>query len=97
VTATVGNRTIRAECKKGPLRWKAGSPEYPLVREAFGQLLTVESVGEGDSLVVAVPRTAAFRKLAAKWRNRPLVERTGIQIVLVGRDGMVEGLDIASV
>lgn len=94
VTATVGNRTIRAECKKGPLRKKPGSPEYPLVREAIGQLMTVDIVGENDLLVVAVPRTEAFRSLRTRWQGRPLVARTGIQIVLVGRDGTVEGLKL---
>ena len=93
VTANVGDQTIRAECKKGPLRRKPGSHEYPLVREAIGQLMTVEVVGENDLLVVAVPRTDAFRSLRTKWQGRPLVVRTGIRIVLVGRDGTIEGLD----
>ncbi len=92
VVADVGDRRVRAEAKKGPLIPKAGSPEYPLMREAIGQLMTVEKVEAHDVLVVAVPRTDRFRALADRWRRRPLIERTEIHLALVGRDGGVEGL-----
>lgn len=92
VVAEVSVKQVRAESKKGPLVVKTGSPEYPLVREAIGQLMTVEAVEDRDILVVAVPLTDQFRALARRWRNRPLLVRTGIHIVLVGRDGTVEGL-----
>jgi hypothetical protein len=70
------------------------SMEYPLLREALGQLLTVEEVGEDDVLVAAVPKAATFSRLAGEWGDRPLMQRVGIRIVLVGRDGAVEGLDL---
>jgi len=54
----------------------------------------VEQVEANDLLVAAVPRTPRFRKLADRWRQAPLVLRSGIQIMLVGRDGVVEGLDL---
>ena len=95
VAATVAGRTIRAECKKGPLVRKPGSPEYPLVREGIGQLMTVKVVGSNDVLVVAVPWTDAFRRLQEVWADRPLMARTGIKIVLVRRDGAVGGLDLS--
>jgi hypothetical protein len=94
VVGVVGNRRIRAECKKGPLIVKKGSPEYPLLREALAQLLTVEEVGKEDVHVAAVPKAARFPSLAKAWGKRPLMQRVGIRIVLVGRDGTVEGLDI---
>jgi hypothetical protein len=94
VVGNVNNRTIRAECKKGPLILKRGGPEYPLLREALAQLLTVEEAGEEDVLVAAVPKAARFPTLAAAWSNRPLMRRVGIRIALVGRDGAVEGLDL---
>ncbi|MFI5301282.1 MAG: hypothetical protein ACHREM_24625 [Polyangiales bacterium] len=94
VVCVVNGRTVRAECKKGPLVLKKGSPEYPLVREALGQLLTIEEVSEGDLLVVAVPMTDRFRALSTRWTTRPLVKRSGIAIVLVGRTGAVEGLNL---
>lgn len=92
VVAEIDNRQIRAESKKGPLIKKSGNPEYRLIREAIGQLMTVETVDERDILAVAVPLTKQFRSLAERWRARPLIARAGLHIVLVGRDGSVEGL-----
>jgi len=92
VVIDVGPKTIRAECKKGPLIPKKGSPEYPLVRGAIGQLMTIEDAPANNLLVVAVPLTERFRKLLARWRDRPLIQRTGILLVAVGRSETVEGL-----
>lgn len=94
VVGRVGLSQVRAECKKGPLIRKKGSPEYPLLHEVLGQLLTVQHVEEGDILVAAVPYTDRFRRLASEWQSRPLVARSGIRIVLVGRSGIVEGLSL---
>ena len=94
VVATVGSKRIRAECKGGPLIKKRGSPEDRILRGALGQAVTVEQVEANDLLVVAVPCTPRFHKLADRWRKAPLVVRLGIQIVLVGRDGVVEGLEL---
>jgi len=94
VIATVGDRRVCAECKGGPLIKKPGSREYPILRGTLGQILTIEQVAENDILVVAVPHTPRFHKLAKKWQNAPLVARSGIHIALVGRDGTVEGLDL---
>jgi hypothetical protein len=94
VVAVVADKRIRAECKGGPLVKKPGSREYPVLRGALGQIVTVEQVDGDDVLVVAVPYTPRFQRLADRWREAPLVRRMGIRIVLVGRDGMVEGLDL---
>jgi len=95
VVAHVGNKRVRAECKGGPLISIPGSREYPKLRGALGQVVTVEEVEANDVLAVAVPHTPRFQRLADKWRVAPLVVRSGIQIVLVGRDGRVEGLEMA--
>lgn len=87
-------RTLRVESKKGPLERSTSSQEYPLLREALGQLLTMESVGESDVLAVAVPRSAKFLELARRWREAPLVRRAGILILTVGQDSEVEGLTL---
>lgn len=94
VIASVGPKRIRAECKGGPRVKKRGNREYPILRGALGQAITVEQVDVNDILVVAVPRTPNFCKLADRWRKRPLVVRSEIKIVLVGRDGTVEGLNL---
>jgi len=95
VVVGVGKKRIRAECKGGPLVKKPGSREYRKLREALGQAITVDQVHPNDVLMVAIPRTAAFSRLARRWRRAPLVAGAGIQIVLVGRDGMVEGLELS--
>jgi hypothetical protein len=85
-------RTLRTECKKGTLVRSKSSQEYRLLREAMGQLLTIESVGEKDLLAVAVPHSPKFEELARRWRMAPLVERFGICLLTVGRDNTVVGL-----
>lgn len=94
VVARVGHFRIRAECKKGPLIHKPGSKEYPALHEAIGQVLTVESVEPDDVLAVAVPLTDRFSNLVTRWRAAPLVVRSGIRLVMVGRDGSVDGLGL---
>jgi hypothetical protein len=94
VVIEVGAKRLRAECKGGPLIKRPGSREYPKLRGALGQVLTVEEVEADDVLAVAVPLTPRFRRLADKWRTAPLVVRSEIEILLVGRDGHVEGLTL---
>jgi hypothetical protein len=88
----IDGRTLRVECKKGPLVRSRSSQEYPLLREGLGQLLALESVGERDLLAVAVPGSPKFEELAQRWRQAPLVNRFGICILTVGRDNQVSGL-----
>lgn len=84
--------TLRVECKKGPLTRSPSSQEYPLIREALGQLLTVQEIGENDILAVAVPYSPKFEELAVRWRKAPLIKRFGIRILTVDRNGNVFGL-----
>ena len=84
-------RILRVECKKGPLSSSPSSQEYPLIREALGQLLTVDEVSDLDLLAVAVPHSEKFIQLATRWREAPLIKRFGIRILTVGRQGKVEG------
>ncbi|KAB0573119.1 hypothetical protein [Brucella pituitosa] len=93
VVASIDGRMIIAECKKGPLVTKPGSPERPLLNNALGQALLINA-SDTDIVVAAVPDSPAFRKLAEVWRERPRLKRAGIQIVLVNRDGSVAGLTI---
>lgn len=95
VVATLYNgRILRAESKKGPLAGSKSSPEYPLMREAIGQLMTLEEIGESDFLVVAVPESAKYRKLIDRWGRAPLIERLRIQFITVDARGLVRGLNI---
>jgi hypothetical protein len=85
-------RSLHVEAKGGRLTSSRSNPEYPLIREALGQLLTRAEVSKQDLLGVAVPYSPKFAKLAAQWREAPLIKRVGIHILLVGRDGEVDGL-----
>jgi hypothetical protein len=93
VVAHVNSRRIIAECKKGPLVRRAGSPEYSLLTSALGQALLFD-VSADDIAVAAVPDTPIFRRFAEAWQERPLVRRAGIKIVLVAREAGVSGLDL---
>jgi hypothetical protein len=83
--------TLRVECKKGSLERSKSSSEYPLLREALGQLCTVAEVNNGDVLGVAVPHSRKFQELAERWRRAPLISRLGILILTVDRSGEVFG------
>jgi hypothetical protein len=95
VVATIFGHRVIAECKKGPLVKRPGSPEYPLLTTALGQALLFEA-GADDVIVAAVPDTPTFRRLAEAWRLRPRVAQSGIQIALVARTGLVSGLLLPS-
>lgn len=86
-------RTLRAECKKGPLLRTSSSPEYRLIREAIGQLVTIDEVTERDFLAVAVPNSAKFEELATRWRRAPLIRRYGLLLLTVDPSGSVQGFD----
>lgn len=94
VVGSVRGRRIIAECKKGPLIKRPGSPEYPLLTTAIGQALLTPNIEPGDILVAAVPDSPAFRRIAAIWRGRAGLRQSGIRICLVGRTGVVDGLEI---
>jgi hypothetical protein len=97
VARLLNGRTLRVESKKGPLVATGSSPEYRLIREALGQLLTVDGVGEDDVLAVAVPESPKFRDLINRWRQAPLVQRLGIHFLTVTPNGSVTGLEFAAI
>jgi len=92
VTATLASgEPLVVEAKKGTIANCKSSSEYPLLREALGQLLTLETVPENAVLAVAVPHGERFIKLAARWREAPLVKRSGIRLLTVAQTGEVAG------
>lgn len=93
-TVLAEQRLLVVESKKGGLTPSKSSSEYKLMREALGQLLTLEQVPENVVLAIAVPHGDRFIKLAERWRKAPLIVRCGILIVTVACDGSVHGLDI---
>nr|WP_320016326.1 hypothetical protein [uncultured Desulfobacter sp.] len=86
-------QVLRVESKKGPLLRSKSSQEYPLIREAIGQLMTVEHAKASDILAVAVPESEKFTFLAQQWRKRPLMRSAGIKIITVNRNNDLSGLE----
>ena len=84
---------LRVESKKGSLVGSKSSNEYPLIREAIGQLMTIEKADPSDVLAVAVPHSDKFSALATKWRQAPLMVSASIHIAAIDRSGVVTGLE----
>lgn len=97
VASLTSGQTLRVESKKGPLVRSRSSQEYPLLREAIGQLMTIDIAAPNDLLAVAVPDSPKFRELITRWRRAPLIQRLGIRLLTVHRDGSVDGLDLSAV
>lgn len=93
-TELAGHRTLIVEAKKGSLSPSKSSAEYKLMREALGQLLTLDKVPANAVLAVAVPHGERIVKLATRWRRAPLIAKLGLKIITVGVDGSVDGLDL---
>jgi len=84
-------RDLRVEATRGPLTTRADSEERRLTLEVLGQLLTIRDVSRQAVLAVALPYSPRFAGFAERWREAPLIQRFGIHILVVGRDGQVDG------
>lgn len=88
VVVPIGSHTVIAECKKGPRERSRNGAERRLLAEVIGQA-TKWPEKERDIVMVAVPRTEEFERVAQDWLKSPLFQRTGIGILLVGEDDTV--------
>ena len=73
------------ESKKG--KANKSSQEYPLMREAIGQLMTGCELGNGIIPAVAVPYSKKSYDLANKWSKLPQMKKIGIKFYLVQENG----------
>ena len=89
VVAQIGNRRYVAECKKGPLQRRRGNPEYKLLREAIGQLMTTADVKKNDLLVAVVPKSQKFLDLITTWKKLSAIKRAKINFACVSKQGEV--------
>lgn len=80
-------KTILIESKKGKNNKKG--QEYPLMREAIGQLMTGGELSENIVPVVAVPYSEKSYELAKRWVGLPQMMQIGIKFMLVYEDGEV--------
>ncbi|MCB2203469.1 hypothetical protein KQI65_01875 [bacterium] len=93
VTRLQDGRRFIAECKKGRSHPSRSNPEYSLIREALGQILTIADVDSNDILAIAIPSNLKSVELALRWRRAPLVRKAGIKILTVDAEGNVVGFD----
>ena len=78
-------KTLYVESKKG--KENNSSLEYPLMREAIGQLMTAPEFTDDMIPAVAVPYSEKTDELAREWIGRPLMKQTKIRFLLVKEDG----------
>ena len=76
---------LLVESKKG--RVNKSSLEYPLMREAIGQLMTNNTIDRNTVPVVAVPYTKKSFDLASRWSGYELIKTIGIRFFLVTETG----------
>lgn len=85
---TVGGDHLFIECKKGK-EGNRSNNEYPLMREAIGQLMTGCQTTDNMVPVVAVPYTSKSHELANKWSQLKQIQSIGIKFMLVHPTGNI--------
>lgn len=86
---TTDSMQLYIESKKGNEKNRNHS-EYPLMREAIGQLMTGCQLSEKVIPVVAVPYTEKSHELAHRWSQLKQIQMVGIRFMLVHDAGNVE-------
>lgn len=81
-------KKLLVESKKGKDN-KRGQ-EYPLMREAIGQLMTGGELTDKIIPAVAVPYSDKSQELAKKWSKYHQIKQIGIRFILVKDDGDIE-------
>lgn len=78
---------LHIESKKGTE--KKGNPEYPLMREAIGQLMTTEYNSNNIIPIVAVPYSQKSYELAKRWIEYEKIKAANIHFILVYENGEI--------
>uniref|UniRef100_N2BDL3 Uncharacterized protein n=1 Tax=Eubacterium plexicaudatum ASF492 TaxID=1235802 RepID=N2BDL3_9FIRM len=78
-------KTLLVESKKS--KEGKGSQEYPLMREAIGQLMTSCLINENTIPAVAIPYTKKSLELAERWSQLEQIRKVGIRFILVQENG----------
>ena len=83
---TLDGKTLLIESKKGN---KKHGQEYPLMREAIGQLMTGGDLMKNIVPIVAVPYSSKSCELANRWIRLPQIKQAGIKFMLVREEGHI--------
>lgn len=86
---TADGKHLYVESKKGKEKNRSNS-EYPLMREAIGQLMTGCQLDENVVPVVAVPYSEKSYELASRWSQLKQIQLVGIRFMLVHDSDEVE-------
>lgn len=90
VTTLSNDRRLIVESKKGELVKSKSSSEYRLIREALGQLVSIQEYDSGTILAVSVPDSEKSRELAKRWSTAPILSMNNIGFYLVSRTGEIK-------
>jgi hypothetical protein len=85
VTVKRGRNTVAAECKGGPLKPTKGRSVAAVFASAIGQVVTCSADAPLARLLIAVPDSLAFERGGRQILRGAVFQKTGIEIVLVGR------------
>lgn len=80
-------KTLFVESKKS--KQGKSDQEYPLMREAIGQLMTSSFMNENSIPAVAVPYTKKSLELAERWSKLEQIQKVGIRFILVQENGNI--------
>ena len=83
----LSGKKLRIECKKGKVN-KRGQ-EYPLMREAIGQIMTSFELTDDIIPVVAVPFSDKSNALANEWSKYSQIKQLGIKFFLVKENDII--------
>lgn len=89
----IGKNKLHIECKKGSYLKSKTSEEYKLMREAIGQIATVENYDSNTLYAIAIPKSDKTVKLAEDWIKRDGIKKLGIKILLIDDKDNVFGLE----
>jgi hypothetical protein len=88
-----GKSNLFIECKKGSYSNSKTSLEYKLMREAIGQIATVEKYDPQTLYAIALPKSDRTIKLAEDWIKREGIKKLGLKILLIDDKDNVFGLE----
>ena len=77
--------TVAAECKGGPLKPTKGKSVAAVFASAIGQVVACSADTQPERLLIAVPDSPAFERGGRQILRAAVFQKTGIEIVLVGR------------
>lgn len=89
-----GGKELYVECKKGEISSTKSSAEYKLIREAIGQIATIEKLDENYIYAVCVPENEKTKNLIEQWELSEGVKRLGIKLFCIDKKGKLANFKI---